>query len=93
MSTEQFKTSDFEYGLAKIMGQSIKEVHGYISTEFDEPMFKMTSIELEDGTMIQCEGEHDMPYLAYDDKLDEACALIHEEEEAASGVTEEEQEE
>lgn len=80
MSAE-FKTSDYEYGLTKIMGQTIKEVHGYVSGELGDPAFKITGIELEDGTMLQCEGEHDMPYIAYNDKLDDAVALIAEEEE------------
>lgn len=51
-------------GLTKITGQTIKEVEGYISKEYDDPVFMMTNIILEDGTKISCEGEHDMPYLS-----------------------------
>jgi hypothetical protein len=35
---------------------------------------------MEDDTAISAEGEHDMPYLAYNDKLDEACNEIWAEE-------------
>lgn len=75
---DEFKTSGYEYGLTKILGVKVKEVHGYITNEFDAPTFQLTQIELEDGTKISCEGEHDMPYLAYNDKLDEMCERLYE---------------
>lgn len=80
---DKYKTSNFEVGLTKVMGCNIKEVHGYVSNEFDEPTFKLTKIELMDGTNITCEGEHDCPYLAYNDKLDEKCKEIHDDENKA----------
>ncbi len=80
MNIQDFKTSDHEYGLTKILGKQILEVNGYISTEYAEPAFKMTSILFTDGTNVTCEGEHDCPYLAYNDKLDEQCQKIHDEE-------------
>lgn len=49
--------------LAKVKGSAIKEVVGYISTEFGDPCFKLSRIYFEDGTDCWCEGEHDMPYV------------------------------
>jgi len=60
--------SDYQISLAKVLGKKVKDVHGYISMEFDEPVFKLTDIIMEDGTDIGCEGEHDFPYLAYGEK-------------------------
>ena len=34
MNLKDFKTSDYEYGLTKILGKQILEVNGYISTEY-----------------------------------------------------------
>lgn len=93
MSVEDLKTSDYEYGLTKIMGAAIKEIHGYVSGELGEPTFKMTCVELEDGTTIECEGEHDLPYLAYNDRLDDTVAEIVEEEDAQKEAESEEEEE
>lgn len=59
---EELKTSDYEIGLSKLVGP-IKEVHGYLSKEFGDPVFLMTRIEFTDGTELGCEGEHDSPYL------------------------------
>lgn len=77
MDLEKIKTSDFEYGLSKILRKQILEVNGYISTEYDSLMFKMTNIMFTDGTNISCEGEHDCPYLAYNDDLDQKCIEIN----------------
>ena len=41
----------------------IKDVQGYISREFGDPVFKLIRIIFEDGTQIDVEGEHDCPYL------------------------------
>lgn len=59
------KTKDDYISLSKIIDQPIKDVIGYISYEFDEPVFKLCKVELENGKTIFCEGEHDHPYLAY----------------------------
>ena len=80
MNLKDFKTSDYEYGLSKILKKEILEVNGYSSTEYDETTFKMTSILFTDGTTITCEGEHDCPYLAYNNELDEQCQKIYDEE-------------
>lgn len=80
MDLEKIKTDDFAYGLSKILEKQIKEIHGYVSTEFGEPTFHMSSIEFEDGTLITCEGDREYAYLAYNEKLDKKCQEIHKEE-------------
>ncbi len=57
------KVSDYEISLSKILGKNIVDVWGYITKEFGEPTFQMTKVKLEDGGYLDCEGEHDMPYL------------------------------
>lgn len=63
MKLEDVQTSDYEIGLTKMVGKKVKEVHGYLSEEFDDVTFKLTKIEFDDGTFVGCEGEHDFPYL------------------------------
>lgn len=69
--------SSFEISLVKLITKPIKDIRGYLTTEFGDPVFKMTKVEFEDGTFLGCEGEHDLPYLVrwgqtdqpnYDDK-------------------------
>ena len=55
--------STYEIGLTKVVGKKVKEVKGYLSKELDEPVFKLCTIEFEDGTILGVEGEHDFPYL------------------------------
>lgn len=56
--------STFEISLSRLTDQKIKDVNGYISEEFGDPVFKITDIVLEDGTKLNCEGEHDIAYIA-----------------------------
>ena len=49
--------------LAKVKGESIVDVIGYICNEFGEPTFRLCRIIFGDGSEIYCEGEHDMPYV------------------------------
>jgi len=51
--------------LEKLAGKKIKEVQGYISTEFDSesPCFQLFRIIFEDDSSSFCEGEHDIAYL------------------------------
>jgi hypothetical protein len=63
VTLKDVKTSSFEIGLTKLIGKKVKDVHGYISLKFGEPVFGLTYIELEDGSKLGCEGEHDFPYL------------------------------
>ena len=55
--------SSFEIGLTKLIDKEVKEIRGYITSDFEDPTFKMTTIEFKDGTFLGCEGEHDSPYL------------------------------
>lgn len=93
MEKENIETSDYEIGLSKVLGRKIKEIHGYTSSEFDEPTFKLTKVEFEDGTFLGCEGEHDFPYLVhwgikgnamymsdYSEKIDETYELTKDED-------------
>lgn len=60
----------------------IKDIHGYISEEFGDPVFKLRKIIFEDGTQIDVEGEHDCPYLCGETELynDEVmCSLLEQE--------------
>jgi hypothetical protein len=47
----------------KIQGSQIKDIVGYVSNEFGDPIFKLSKIIFEDGIEYWCEGEHDMPYV------------------------------
>lgn len=55
--------------LGKLLGQPIVRIEGYVSREFDYPVFKLSSIVLGDGSVLEVEGEHDLPYVP---GLDEA---------------------
>jgi len=61
--------SSFELSLEKILGKKIKDIRGYISSEFGEHTlsFKMTEILFEDDTTQSCAGEHDIAYLYGED--------------------------
>lgn len=54
---------DWQLSLVKLVGLKVKDIRGYITTEFGDPVIKLTEIEFEDGTELCCEGEHDMPYV------------------------------
>lgn len=59
--------SNYRMSLVKLTGAKIKDIVGYLVNEWGEPNFKLVSIEFEDGTRLDVEGEHDMPYvIAYD---------------------------
>lgn len=57
------KISSFEISLVKLIGQGVKDIKGYLTMEFGDVTFKMTSIVLNNDTEMGCEGEHDLPYL------------------------------
>lgn len=59
----KLSNSNYEHGLSLLVGQKIKEVRGYFSAPFGDPAFKITHIELEDGTLLGVGGEHDFPYV------------------------------
>jgi len=41
--------SDYLLSYVKLSGKKIKDIMGYISTEYDEPVFKLSEIEFEAG--------------------------------------------
>ena len=55
----------YETALSEVIGAKVVEVAGYVSLDLgrDTPVFKITRILFEDGTAMDVEGEHDMPYL------------------------------
>lgn len=54
---------DYELSMVELAGQGIRDIYGYVSHEFEEPVFKITRIEMEDGQLVDVEGEHDFPYI------------------------------
>ena len=76
-----YGNSDYLLSYSKICGRKIKDIVGYISTEYDEPTFKISRIILEDGYELGVEGEHDFPYIVdYDEKTAKILDDINEEE-------------
>jgi hypothetical protein len=55
--------SDYEISLPKLLGKQVKDIKGYITKEFGDPVFQLTWIVFNDGTEVNCEGEHDLPYV------------------------------
>lgn len=65
LSDVKLPDSQYEVGLSLLTGKKIKEVRGYFADSFKAgAVFKLTDIELEDGTRINVEGEHDYPFLS-----------------------------
>jgi hypothetical protein len=60
---KEITISSYEISLSGLIDKKIKEVAGYLCEEYGEPMFQMTRIIFEDDTYLDCEGEHDCPYL------------------------------
>lgn len=58
----------FNYiSLSKLTGKPIKDVIGNLSMETGEVTFTLSYVVLKDGTKFMVEGEHDFPYLTWDD--------------------------
>lgn len=49
--------------LCDLIGKEIKDIQGYLTNEFGEPVFRVSTLIFEDGTSMMFEGEHDCPYL------------------------------
>lgn len=58
--------SQYASSLLKLTGLSVVDIVGYVSMEFAVPVFKLCQIVLSDGHELECEGEHDMPYVVTD---------------------------
>lgn len=59
----KFEDSKYKLSLSKISDLKIKDVTVYVSHEFGDPCLKLLNIYFEDGTYVDCEGEHDFPYI------------------------------
>ena len=56
---------DHELSLSELAnGLSIKDIYGYTSTEFGDPVFKITRIELGNDKILFVEFGGDCPYIA-----------------------------
>lgn len=71
-----------QISLSKLTGVKIKDVLGYISAEFGEPVFKITQIITETGHTMFTNGEHNIAYLEDSDGLipHEQLVSLHNEE-------------
>lgn len=76
------KLHDHENGLSAILGKKIIEVAGYPTAEFgrDTLVFKVTRIIFDDGSVVYVEGEHDMPYLPSNEKMQAVLEPIYTED-------------
>jgi len=50
--------SDYLLSLTKITGSKIKDITGYVSHKYGDPVFKAIYLIFEDGTTADFEGEH-----------------------------------
>lgn len=60
-----------EISLNEVTGKKVVDVYGYVSNKFGDAMFKITRLQLDDGTCLGVEGEHDFPYIAEELNLPE----------------------
>lgn len=58
----------YHISLSKLFNNQVKDILGYISTEFGDPTFVLSKVIFEDGN-IWVEGEHDLPYLGLGDDV------------------------
>lgn len=64
------KQSSYELSLSKLVGKKIVDIVGYATDPFGgTPLFKINKIVFDDGTYVRLEGEHDVPYIPANDKL------------------------
>jgi hypothetical protein len=64
---------DYEIGVSSVFGKKIIDVAGYVTQEFGEDTltFKITRIVFGDDSSVDIEGEHDYPYIANTEELQE----------------------
>ena len=60
---EEVRAPGGGFDLAKVLGKELFRIEGRISSEFGDPAFVLCRIVFTDGTVLHCEGEHDMPYV------------------------------
>lgn len=68
---EDYKNENGNISLLKVLGErKVKDIEGYISTEFGDHTFKLTALVLDNDKKMWFEGEHDFPYITdTDDEL------------------------
>lgn len=69
---------NYTISLVKLTGQAIADVEGYLSEGFGDTSFKLTHIVMANGSRIDVEGEHDLPYLSLSSANEEELNLSHE---------------
>lgn len=81
--------SSYACELTLLVGKQIKEVRGYFADAGTGVIvFKISAIELEDGGIINVEGEHDLPYIPASDRFhqpnmdDETLERLYDEQES-----------
>lgn len=57
------------HDMLRVKGCEVRDIYGYVSREFGDPVFKITRIILNTDTSIDVEGEHDLPYIPTDADL------------------------
>lgn len=62
---------EYELDLGRCMSEptTVAAVYGYKSTEWGDPIFKITRIILSNGISLNVEGEHDLPYIPYNVRI------------------------
>lgn len=63
LSDIRVEGSIYHISLAKLIGKPVVDIHGLLTNEFGDATFMLTSVQFADGTMLEVEGEHDLPYL------------------------------
>lgn len=64
-------TTDGNISLVKLTALKIKDIEGYISNEFGDPVFKLSKIVFENDKEVWTEGEHDIAYIGSDGDIEE----------------------
>ena len=57
-----------QISLSKLTGQHIKDIVGYVSMEFGDPVFNVSQIILGNGDKLNMEGEHDIAFIGDNDE-------------------------
>lgn len=57
------ENSTYAISLVKLTGLKVKDIKGYISCDFGDPVFKLCDIVFENELELDCQGEHDLPYV------------------------------
>lgn len=64
---QQYLSSKVEgssrHSLSAFIGKKIADVIGHLSREYDDAVFAISAIVLDDGTFLNVEGEHDFSYI------------------------------